>query len=55
MQKLITIATVLFLTSACAIANGKAPDIAELPNKEKAQALIESIETGDPKPVGYIN
>ncbi len=28
---------------------------AELSNKEKAAALLESLETGDPKPVGYIN
>ncbi|MEL6659201.1 MAG: nuclear transport factor 2 family protein [Bacteroidota bacterium] len=27
----------------------------ELTNKEKAVALIESLETGDPTPVGYIN
>lgn len=27
----------------------------ELSNKEKAVALLTSIETGDPKPVGYIN
>lgn len=55
MRKLIAIATVLFLTGACATVNGKGPDTMKLTNKEKAKALIESIETGKPEPVGYIN
>lgn len=55
MQKIILIATVLFLTSACATVNSKGPEKAELSNRDKAKALIESIETGNPEPVGYIN
>lgn len=55
MRKLILIATVLFLTGACAAVNGEGIDKGELINKEKAKALIESIETGNQEPIGYIN
>ncbi len=55
MRKLLLMATLLLLTTACTKANSKGPQIMELTNKEKAKALIESIETGNPKPIGYIN
>lgn len=52
---LILMATLLFLSTACTMANSKGPHTMELTNKEKAVSLIESIETGNPKPIGYIN
>lgn len=55
MKKFILIVTVLFLTSACARVNSEGPEKAELSNREKARAVIESIETGNPEPIGYIN
>lgn len=55
MKKLVLIASVLFLTSACAAVNGTDSDKIELSNKAKAKALVESIETGNPEPIGYIN
>lgn len=55
MQKFMMLATVLFLASACVAVKGKGPKTIALTNRDKAKALIESIETGDPKPVGYIN
>lgn len=56
MRKLLVIASILFLTSACApIGNNNDSDKVELSNKDKAAALITSIETGNPEPIGYIN
>lgn len=55
MRKFVLMATVLFLSSACAAVNGKGPETLELTNRDKARALIESIETGNPEPVGSIN
>lgn len=55
MRKSLLIATVLFLSGACTAVYGKGPETMEITNKEKAKALIESIETGNPNPVSYIN
>lgn len=55
MGKFAAIATALFLTSACAMVNAQGPETIAPSNREKARALIESIETGNPEPVGYIN
>lgn len=55
MRGFLLIATVLFLTSACVSVNGTESGKVVLSNKAKAKALIESIETGNPEPVGYIN
>lgn len=55
MRKRLLIATVLFLTSPFVAVSSQEPVKVELSNKEKAKALIESIETGNPEPVDYIN
>lgn len=55
MKNFILIATVLFLTSACTTVNSKGPEKAELSNRDKSRALVESIETGSPEPISYIN
>ena len=55
MRKYLLIASVLFLASACAAVGSKESGKAELSYKEKAKAVIESIETGNPEPMGYIN
>lgn len=55
MRKLIPLATVLILTIACISVSGKEHGKVALSNKEKAKALVESIETGNPEPIGYIN
>lgn len=55
MRGFLLIATVLFLTSAYVSVNGTESGKVVLSNKAKAKALIESIETGNPEPVGYIN
>ena len=54
-KNILFIATVLFLTSACAAVGSNKSGEVELGNKEKTKALIESIETGNPEPVGYVN
>ncbi len=45
----------LFGLSACATENGGIIDTTELTNRDKAVALLESIETGNSEPVAYIN
>lgn len=45
----------MFLVGACASVNGESPETLELPPSEKARALVESIETGKPEPIRYIN
>ncbi|SLM29673.1 putative lipoprotein [Desulfamplus magnetovallimortis] len=45
---------VLFLVSCASIQANNAPQT-ELSNKDKVIALLNSLETGDPAPVGYIN
>jgi len=55
MRKLLLIATVLFLANGCAAVDTKESGQDALSNKDKARALIESIETGNPEPAGYIN
>ena len=45
----------IFLFTACATAKPKKEVTMNLSNKDKIVALLTSIETGDPKPVGYIN
>ena len=54
MKKFATIAALLFLTSACVAVKHKGPGKVELTNKGKAAAVIESIEIGNPEPLGYI-
>ncbi len=44
----------LFLVSCTSIQTKKSFQV-EVSNKEKAVALLNSLETGDPEPVGYIN
>lgn len=55
MRKHLLIAAALFFTGACAAGNVQQAGTVEPANSEKAAALIESIETGNPEPVGYIN
>lgn len=54
-QSLFLLAVLVMGTACTAIGSSKKDVGGELTNKEKAVALIESIETGDPKPAGYIN
>lgn len=55
MMKLVLIMVLLSFTSAGAAVASKQTAKIELSNREKAKALIESIETGDPEPIAYIN
>ncbi|WP_419176837.1 hypothetical protein [Desulfosediminicola sp.] len=55
MKKIVSIAALLFLTSACMAVKHKGPGKVELTNKGKAAAVIESIEIGNPEPLGYID
>jgi predicted SnoaL-like aldol condensation-catalyzing enzyme len=55
MKFLAILSGVIFLLTACATAKTKKEVTMNLSNKEKVVALLTSIETGDPKPVGYIN
>ncbi len=54
MKHLIFFFTIAFLLTANTTIHSKEKNM-NLSNKEKAVQLLESIETGDPKPVGYIN
>lgn len=45
----------VFLFSACTTTQSDEEARMEMSNKDKVVALLNSIETGDPKPVGYIN
>ena len=46
---------IIFLFAACATAQTEKEAQTNLSNREKVVALLTSIETGDPKPVSYIN
>ncbi len=47
--------SIILLLSACTITKPDQEATMNLSNKEKTVALLTSIETGDPKPVSYIN
>lgn len=55
MKHLIPILSSLFLIYGCATADNTKLTAANMSNKEKGMALLESIETGEPAPIGYIN
>lgn len=55
MRKYLLIASVLFLASGCAAVGSKESGKAELSYRAKSTAVIKSIETGNPEPIGYIN
>lgn len=55
MRNFILIATVVFFSNACSMVKSQNSIQEDLSYKEKATALIESIETGDPEPIAYIN
>lgn len=55
MKKLLLLAMTVFVMAACAQTKQDGKAAAELANKDKAAALLTSIETGDPQPIGYIN
>jgi len=55
MKHLTILCAVAFLFTTCTTINPKQEVKMNLSNKEKAVALLRSIETGDPKPVGFIN
>ncbi len=55
MKFLAILTGVIFLFTACATAKPKKEVKMNLSNKKKVVALLKSIETGDPKPVSYIN
>lgn len=54
MKRLVLICAMVLLCAACYPKNQQT-DLQPLSQKEKAVALLESIETGDPTPVSYIN
>lgn len=43
------------LISSCFAAQPQKEAKMDISNKEKAVALLRSIQTGDPEPVGYVN
>ena len=55
MRNFILIALTLFMAGACSSTNGTQSNLASPSNRQKAAALIKSIETGNPEPIGYIN
>ncbi|MBU1344463.1 MAG: hypothetical protein KKE44_22400 [Proteobacteria bacterium] len=55
MKHLTILCVVIFLLAACTANHSKKETKMILSNKEKAVELLTSIETGDPKPVSYIN
>lgn len=55
MKTCLLLASVLFITSAFTAIGSNTSAIVELSHKEKATALVQSIETGESEPVGYIN
>jgi predicted SnoaL-like aldol condensation-catalyzing enzyme len=56
MKHLVMLCAVTFLFTACtSIQPKQEAGKMKLSNKEKAVALLESIETGDPKPAAFIN
>jgi predicted SnoaL-like aldol condensation-catalyzing enzyme len=62
-MKSITIFSLVLIAAACISCNSNKSSVSnsdsevkmELTNKEKAVALIESLETGAQEPIGYIN
>lgn len=55
MKHLTILCAVAFLFTTCTTINPKQEAKMKLSNKEKAVALLRSIETGDPTPIGFIN
>jgi len=55
MKTLMIYSIALFFIASCNNQQVQVEEKAMLSNKEKAVALLESIETGDPTPVSYIN
>lgn len=55
MKTLVIYSIALFFIASCTNQQMKQEEKVMLSNKEKAVALLESIETGDPAPAGYIN
>ena len=55
MKQMMSLLSVLALSVSCAATEVPSDVNAELTNGEKAQKLIESIETGDSEPISYIN
>lgn len=55
MQHLAILSGVIFLLTICTTTISAKEIKTNLSNKEKVVALLTSIETGDPKPVSYIN
>lgn len=55
MKLLVILSGFIFLITGCTTVTLKKEAKMDLSNKEKAVALLTSIETGDPKPVSFIN
>lgn len=55
MKHLVVFFALVFLMAACATTHPNKEKKMELSNKQKAVALLESLETGDQTPVSYIN
>ena len=55
MKSLAILCGVLLLISSCYALQPQKEEKMDLSNKEKAVALLHSIETGDPGPIGYVN
>ena len=55
MKNLMIICMAVFLMTVCTKVYAKKESKMEISNTQKVVALLTSIETGDPKPVGYIN
>lgn len=55
MKRLTILCGVLLLISSCHALQPQKEEEMNLSYKEKAVALLHSIETGDPEPVGYVN
>ncbi|MBF0235105.1 MAG: hypothetical protein HQK65_19035, partial [Desulfamplus sp.] len=55
MKKIISTFFATLLMASCTSIQAKNISKTELSNKEKAVALLNSLQTGDPQPVGYIN
>ena len=55
MKRFTIVCCVIYLLTICTSIQAKQEVKMDLSNKEKAVALLTSIETGDTKPAGYIN
>ena len=55
MNKIYVICFAVLLLVSCASIQDPGKSRTELTNREKAVALLNSLETGDPEPVGHIN